>query len=183
MQYTLDDYDDCWTASIHLKRWAGFRACDQVFARLGEGLVSDGATTLVFAPEGRDNSPLTDAERDLVDRFLAQEEAVSAAVQIAILNAYPALQDDYDYDEEERATCMPEVKTIDDLKPLIGLKNIYLHQMEKDGLPYAGYELQCTWDDEHGLGVLMHGCRCVETGGVDTAITLWIAEKDAQEAG
>ena len=49
----------------------------------------------------------------------------------------------------------------------------------KDGLPCFGYEFGCTWDGEHGLGVLMHGKRVVEVGGADTAFTLWIAKRDA----
>jgi hypothetical protein len=49
----------------------------------------------------------------------------------------------------------------------------------KDGLPYVGYEFGRRWDGEHGLGVLMHGTRVVEVGGADTAMTLWIAKRDA----
>jgi len=40
--------------------------------------------------------------------------------------------------------------------------------VEKDGIPYVGFEFGCTWDEEHGLGVLMHGTRTVEIG--DTAM-------------
>jgi hypothetical protein len=50
--------------------------------------------------------------------------------------------------------------------------------VQKDGIPYAGFEFGCTWDDEHGLGVLMHGTRAVDIGGADTAFLLWIAEQD-----
>jgi hypothetical protein len=62
---------------------------------------------------------------------------------------------------------------------LIGLHDVYVHQVLKDGLPYVGYEFGCTWDGEHGLGVLVHGTRVVEVGGAQTAMTLWIAKQDA----
>jgi Domain of unknown function (DUF6985) len=49
----------------------------------------------------------------------------------------------------------------------------------KDGVSYVGVELFSRWDREHGAGVLVHGSRVVEVGGADTAILLWIAERDA----
>ena len=48
-------------------------------------------------------------------------------------------------------------------------------------MPYVGYEFGCEWEDEHGLGVLMHGTRVVDVGFADTAILLWIAEADAEK--
>lgn len=49
-------------------------------------------------------------------------------------------------------------------------------------LPYFGITFRCTWDEEHGAGVLMHGTRVVEIGGVDTAILLWMAKENAERA-
>ena len=76
---------------------------------------------------------------------------------------------------------MLNVKSQDDFRNLIGLHSVNVHPLQKDGMPYIGFELGCTWDPEHGLGVLMHGNRVVEIGGADTAILLWIAEKDAEK--
>ena len=69
-----------------------------------------------------------------------------------------------------------------DFRRLIGLHNVHFVPLMKDGLPYFGYEFGCIWDDEHGLGVLMHGRRVVEVGDAQTSFTLWIAERDAREA-
>ena len=77
---------------------------------------------------------------------------------------------------------MPDIRTADDLHSLIGLSSVNVHQVQKNGIPYAGFEFGCTWDEEHGLGVLMHGTRTVQIGGADTAILLWIAEEDAQRS-
>jgi hypothetical protein len=57
---------------------------------------------------------------------------------------------------------------------------VHLHPIKRADLPYLGFELGCTWDEEHGLGVLMHGTRAVAVGGSDTALLLWIAEEDAR---
>lgn len=47
-------------------------------------------------------------------------------------------------------------------------------------MPYIGYEFGCEWEEEHGLGVLMHGTKVIEVGFAETAHTLWIAGKDAE---
>jgi hypothetical protein len=99
----------------------------------------------------------------------------------SLLKAYPALQEDYGYTEEEKSRYMPNVKSQDDFRNLIGLHSVNVHPLQKDGMPYIGFEFGCTWDPEHGLGVLMNGNRVVEIGGADTAILLWIAENDAEK--
>ena len=63
----------------------------------------------------------------------------------------------------------------------MGLYAVNIHQLDNDGVPYVGYEFGCEWDEEHGLVVLMHGTRLIEVGFADTAILLWIAERDAEE--
>src|ERR1700733_3035369 len=77
---------------------------------------------------------------------------------------------------------MPDVSRTEEFRQLIGLHNVHFVPLLKEGLPYVGYEFGCTWDGEHGLGVLMHGSRVVEVGDADTAFTLWIAERDARGA-
>lgn len=134
---------------------------------------------ITFAPEGRDESPLTEQERACVQWLLDHEAEVASAVLEGLLAEYPGLQRDYGYEGAEREEYMPDVSSKEDFRRLIGLHDVHVHQLLKEGLPYVGYEFGCTWDGEHGLGVLMHGSRVVEVGGADTAITLWIAKRDA----
>jgi hypothetical protein len=55
---------------------------------------------------------------------------------------------------------------------------VHVLQLLKDGVPYVGFEFGCRWDEEHGLGVLLHGTRVVEIGDAQTSFTLWIASED-----
>jgi hypothetical protein len=141
---------------------------------------SDGVVEVVFAPEGRDNSPLTEQELGLVQLFLDNEPKMSAAVKTAVFERYEALRELYGYTAEEQAEFMPDLAGPEDLRRLIGLHSVHVHQISHGAAPYVGFEFGCTWDDEHGLGVLMHGERCVEMGGADHAFLLWIAKQDAQ---
>jgi len=137
---------------------------------------------IVFAPEGRGIEPLTDSEVALAVWAIENEASVAAALMESLLKEYPALQEQYGYSDEEKAEIMPDIKSADDLRNLIGLHSVNIHQIQKNGLPYMGFEFGCKWDEEHGLGVLMCGTRTVEIGGADTAILLWIAERDARKS-
>lgn len=182
MNFELDDHGFSWIAQVTLPSWSGYLDRTGVYGGPGTQSISDGSIELVFAPEGRDASPLNPDEIRLATWTLENERIVSDAVKKAILHEYPSLQDSYGYSAEERAEFMPDISSPSDLKRLVGLYAINVHQIEKDGVPYIGFEFGCTWDEEHGLGVLMHGTRCVKVGGADTAILLWIAQRAAEAA-
>jgi hypothetical protein len=182
IEFKLDDHGFCWAARVSFISWDGYSDhCYSNPAQLGPK--ADDSVELIFAPEGRDASPLTDSELALVDWFLTNEPDVSAAAKAAIFSEYPNLLESYGYSDEERADFMPDLAGLDDLKRLIELYSVNVHQIEKDGIPYVGLEFGCSWDREHGLGVLTHGTRVVEIGGADSAILLWIAQDDAEAEG
>ena len=175
LEFQLDEY--FWTAKARLPAWAGYQSRYGAYGSVSSEHPSDGSVTVTFAPEGRDTSPLTDAELDQVRWLLDHEGQIASAILKGLLAEYPKLQEDYD--DEDRAQYMPDVASADDFRALIGRYNVNVHPLVKDGVPYLGYEFGCTWEEEHGLGVLMHGTRVVEIGGADTAILLWIARRDA----
>lgn len=178
LHFTLED-DTWWTARAVLPSWNGFQARQGSYGAQSSDEPSDGTVPIVFAPEGRDNAPLSDAEVASVAWVVENEAALSAALLTALLAAYPSLQDRYGYSVQEQAQCMPKVIDTEGFRDLIGLHSVNVHPLQVNGIPYVGFELGCTWDDEHGLGVLLHGTRVVKIGGADTAILLWIAERDA----
>lgn len=180
MEFKLDDHGFFWVAATILPSWEGYLDRTGAFGGGGTGASSDGSVAVVFAPEGRDASPLTARELALVSWFLENEASVSDAAKNAIFQKYSELQESYDYPPDDKAELMPDISSAEDLRRLIGLYAVNIHQIEKGGLPYIGLEFDCTWDEEHGLGVLMHGTRPVEVEGSDTARLLWIAEQDAE---
>lgn len=180
MDFKLDDHGYSWVAAITFPSWKGYLDRTGAYGGPGDSASSDGSVELVFAPEGRDSSPLTEQEVALVDWFLENERSVSDAAKAAIVQKYPYFQGRYGYSPSEKAEFMPDISSVEHLRLLIGLYAVNIHQIEKDGTPYIGFEFGCTWDEEHGLGVLMHGTRPIEVEGSDTARLLWIAERDAR---
>jgi hypothetical protein len=172
--------DFFWTTSAIFPSWNGFQNRSGAYASQGSSTPSDGSARIVFAPEGRGIDPLADSEKSMIRWVIENEASISAALMMSLLKEYPSLQEQYGYTDQEKADLMPDVSTAEDFRNLIGLHSVNVHPLQKNGIPYVGFEFGCTWDDEHGLGILMHGTRTVEIGGADTAILLWIAKKDAR---
>jgi|SRR5882724_4322377 len=172
--------DFFWTSTAIFASWKGFQNRSGAYGSQGSSTPSDGSARIVFAPEGRGIEPLTDSEKSLVHWVMENEASISSALVVSLLKEYPSLQTQYGYSDTEKADFMPDVCTAEDFRNLIGLHSVNVHPLERDGVPYVGFEFGCTWDDEHGLGILMHGNRTVEIGGADTAILLWIAKRDAK---
>ncbi|MBB5057595.1 hypothetical protein HDF16_002301 [Granulicella aggregans] len=172
--------DFYWTTSAVFPSWNGFQSRLGTYGSQDQAEPSDGKVRIVFAPQGRGIEPLSASEIASVFWVIENEALISEALISSLVKKYPVLQKQYGFSDDEEAKLMPDVKSADDFRSLIGLSSVNIHQVQKDGTPYAGFEFGCAWDDEHGLGVLMHGTRTVEIGGADTAILLWIAEEDAR---
>ena len=72
----------------------------------------------------------------------------------------------------------PNITNMDDFKDHIGLSTIHIMKSDKEGLAYIGFEIGCTWDDEHGIGVMMHKDRVVSIGEADVAFSSWLTQID-----
>lgn len=144
-----------------------------------ERLASD-PVPMVFAPEGRGDEPLTADELELLRVAAITLDVVIALAVAAIYGQYASLQLEYDYDDDDRAAYMPDISSAEEIYDLINVVGVNVHQVSRDGLPYIGIEFATRWDPEHGAGVLINGERVVEVGGADSAILLWIAERDLQ---
>jgi hypothetical protein len=180
-QFNLER-DHWWATTVLLPSWKGFQSRTGDYGAQDSAAPSDGFVQIVFAPEGRGTEPLTDSEISAITWVIEHEASISSAVISSLLREYPSLQERYGYSGKEKAELMPDIKSAEDLRALIGLTSINVHQVQTDGIPYVGFEFGCTWDEEHGLGILMHGTRTVQIGGADTAFLLWIAEQDAQRS-
>lgn len=124
---------------------------------------------LYYAPEGREGHPLDDAE-------IASAIWVVDQLPVLLAAARPAVS------AHAVHTLEPEdLAASNSLTDGVHVSTLYVHPVSRDGIPYVGIELSCPWDEEHGLGVLMHGPRVVDLGGADTALLLWIAEQDAAD--
>ena len=180
--FEWDDY--FWITSAKLPAWAGYQVRGGAYGSVSAKGTSDGTVKILFAPEGREDGPLTDEEVSLVKWVIDNQGAVHDAMLERLFEEYPDIRERYLewLGEEEAKKALPVVRSEHALKKLVGVVSINVHQIVKDGKPYVGVELGCTWEVEHGLGVLLHGATPLEVGGTDTAILLWKAKRYANKA-
>ena len=59
---------------------------------------------------------------------------------------------------------MPGISTPQELSELLELQNIYILDGAK-----VGFDFSCSWDMEHGLGVMTQSDKVVKIGSGETA--------------
>jgi hypothetical protein len=109
--------------------------------------------------------------------IVENQNAIRDIVLKVLFKNYKDLQDYYGYEDEELERFMPNINEINDLKNLIGLLNVHIMNVHKDGMAYFGLEFDCTWDEEHGFGVMIYKNNVVELGVADISILTWVAER------
>lgn len=79
---------------------------------------------------------------------------------------------------DEGARLVPLLHSAERLGEVAGIHTVHVQDAERDGLAYVGFELGCTWEDEHGLGVVVHGQRVVDIGQAALSFDGYAAYKD-----
>lgn len=168
-----------WVAETRLDVWAGFRGKDAWHRKIGTNN-NAGEVEIIFAPEARGEEPLSTRELELIQVFIDTHVEQAAAVLSGLFDGYEEIQKDFE-DKNFGDPYWPRPPAIskkDDLRSIIQLETIHIHQIESFGAFYVGYELYCPWDEEHGLGILIHKDRVIEIGDSDSANSLSIVERD-----
>ena len=113
---------------------------------------------------------LSAAQQKAARQLAAKQEQIGRAVAAAIFKDY---QQQYAESAEEWAgdKRLPKLDSVDGVKRVVELTGVTIHREEKDGAAYVGLSFNCTWDEEHGCGVLTRDGRVVAVGAQDTAFT------------
>ncbi|MFM2386972.1 MAG: hypothetical protein RL660_1729 [Bacteroidota bacterium] len=163
-----DDYE----SQLFLSAWVGFQSRQGPYNSKDTDEASTGLVKCYVSGKEVDYVKISTAEQVNAIRYLVDHSVkVRDALFDGLLKQMPELQDCY-------ADAIPEIKNLGDFKQYIGLANIHVMPADKDGYAYIGYELGCDWEEEHGIGVMMHKDRVVEFGQADTAFNQWITFDD-----
>lgn len=144
---------------ITLATWAGFEK-------------SRGDLRVSYGTDEASPPPIGPAQQAAYAYSIKHAKAMQLILLDAIVAAYPKMIDGLDN--------VPKTTDRAALRDTISLDTLYIHVVERDGLAYVGYGFHASWEREHGVGVLTHGDRVIETGHADTAFLGWIAERDSR---
>lgn len=159
--------DIFWEGSLLLEKWNKFYEEDlQLILNIGGDCIVDEVTEI--------------HEVGYNYLVLMQEEILDRIFHVVFEN-YSSWQDEYGYDDEEKAVFMPDISSVAGLKSLMYPEKVFIMDVENQKMPYIGVRLKCKWDEEHGLGIMLYKDRIIEVGGADTAFMTWIAEEDKEK--
>ena len=141
---------------------------------------ADGKGTVAMAVGGDmvlDVPEVTPGHVRAYAHLTAQQSDVKAVLLTALLPWYNEqrveLADGY-FD-------MPPIDGTAALEEMITLSTVHLLNVYREDMAYVGYEFTCPWEEEHGLGVMMHGDRVVSIGHADQSFLTWVAREDGGE--
>ena len=172
-----------WSGNIKLPVWEGFQDRLGPYASRRARKASDGTVKLSVSPLDEEKQSPPSPEQAAAYRYLiAYQQRIRDSMLEAIFDEYPDYRASYiaGYDLDESDETLPVLDRPEQLKDLIGLSSVLIHPVVREGVAYVGYEFGCAWEEEHGLGAMMHQDRVVTVGQADVAILEWIAERDAK---
>jgi hypothetical protein len=144
----------------------------------------------VEPPGNAAEQPLSAEQVNAFRYLLEHEDATRDALLRAIFEEYPVIRKNLLQGGVADESEMPDIERAEQLKSHIGLSTIHVLRVARGDAAYIGFEFGCTWDEEHGLGVMMHQGRIVElpdmglgrVNGADLSSEDWVAEVDRESA-
>lgn len=125
-----------------------------------------------------DRTP-TQIQSEALRYHLENGERIVSAVLTALQPYYDEMRPRYlEFLGDEAERLMPPVSDSQQLRPLIEFGHVHVHPWAKSGVGYVGLQFGCTWDQEHGLGVLLHRNRVVDIGGAEVSFAWSPSEAD-----
>ncbi|WP_165750563.1 DUF6985 domain-containing protein [Cellulophaga sp. Z1A5H] len=157
---------------IKLSAWKGFESRNGFYGSKDSEIESDGTIKAHIIGESVDYVHLLSQSQFNAIKFLKEN---SEQVRDSLLNGLLA---DYPNAKEIYEDLIPEINTTVDYKNNLGVAFLHVMDSEKNNHAYIGFELGCSWDDEHGVGVMMHKDRVVKIGLAEESFNHWNCYED-----
>ncbi|MGO8670857.1 MAG: DUF6985 domain-containing protein [Capsulimonadaceae bacterium] len=167
---TWDGY--IWSGEIVLPAFADFAA--SLGPHDNEGRPAGTATLHIKTFDDEPSLPIAEQVKAYRD-FLDRQASIREAVVTALFEQYPALQQAF---ADDAPVFMPDICEASELKAMLGMPTVHILPVAREGIAYVGLQLECAWDLEHGVGVMLYRDRILEIGYAETAFREWIAEQD-----
>lgn len=132
---------------------------------------NDDISCEIFDKDYEEITELTNKHKEYLVYIEENQEEILTNILKELLNIYPTLQKRYNYSEVDKPDFMPDLNSIEGFSSLLSPHTIYI--LEKEGeLPYIGFLLGCSWDSEHGLGIMTYKKQVEDIGGAETAFSI-----------
>lgn len=132
---------------------------------IDESVCHEGAIEIDISDLHDGNQP-AESQWKALEYFNDNQAHVLNSICKGVFDKKAELIDIYDeYEEDEYGGYgIPDWKTPEDIARYISISSIYVLDDEKDSYAYVGYSGACSWDSEHGFGVMTHKDRVLIVG-------------------
>lgn len=168
---TLGDYS--WEGEILLPVWEGW-ACkaEQIYG--GSGAPSTGAVEVdILSPDDDEAEPTVEqgqALRDAMEHQAIVQQQIVKAVQSYYAELVERLGKHAHRFLSQGGLGLPaRFDNAGELKGHLRPSRLHIGNTSRMGSALVGYEFECSWDVEHGLGVLVHDKQVIAVGDSETA--------------
>src|SRR5579863_5405382 len=156
---TYDEEDASWSGKRKFPAFVPFRQTPY-----GKG---KRPTTFDLSIAAEDEQEPSSAQARAFQEFAEREQAICEKVIDAVFRWYQRRrkQDRQWFEDQE----CPEIRQPDELRDLMEFQGLLVRRDEFRGTALLGFTFDCKWDDEHGLGVLVHRGTILDVGQADVA--------------
>lgn len=156
---------------INLPAWSSYQITQGAYNSSDQN-VSSKAIFKIIIDSQTESGPISILESQVaaIKYLQNNDERIKDVVIDSLFDIFPNLSN---YGEP-----LPEIENKAYFKDHIHLSNVLPLDAEKDGVAYIGLEFECTWEEEHGLGIMIHKDKVVDIGDAVSASDIWTAFKD-----
>ena len=163
-------FEGKWEDQIQLPYLAGFLNTSGAYTGI-VNKANTGTVNMIIMDEWSTDPDPMPAQLKAIHNLMDNQTAILNALLQHVYKDYERIRSIYQYEEPEKSTLTPDLDSAEDLKKLIGVGNIFIHNTVRNGIADIGFECGCTWDEEHGLGVKMNDCDLIHIGMADEAFS------------
>lgn len=117
-----------------------------------------------------DCSEPTDKQIDAFCQLLPPNNSCFADLPNALLQHYNTAREESPLDEETIEQLFPCISGVSDLDRMIDLRGILVWYYSDDWSSYIGILAECSWEEEHGLGIKIVDSIPTKIGNQDIVI-------------
>ncbi|HLO53636.1 MAG TPA: ankyrin repeat domain-containing protein [Saprospiraceae bacterium] len=176
----LFEFKGDWEFEYQFEAFKGLQSRRGYYTSNDSDTESNGKVNVTIFDELNEDTEPTLEQINAIEYLIDNPDKIKQSLYKALEIEYPKFKEMYGYDEndEDSRKWFPKVNSIDEFKKVFGVGNLFILLPHKEGYSYIGLECGCTWDEEHGLGFLLHKDKIIKVGGADEAFSSWEAFKD-----
>lgn len=163
-----------WEFTYYLKAFEGFQNRIEFYHSKQSEIKDKNVVILINEVENNDPDP-TSEQINSINYLIENQFVISNLLLEGLKLNYPKLQERYNEVDDE----FPNLSSFENFKKRFRILNIHILIPSKNNFSYMGFEFDCPWDGEHGLGFLLNKDEIIKIGSGDTAFDSYEAMRDS----